>query len=308
MLRIKQLKQLRQLKELKQPIRKTILTLTLIGALTGIGAGGALGASLTTVDGTVLQLPPGITVFDAKAVETPKGKINLLDAKTLTAVNKALVKTYQDYGKDKKIATLEKFTGKPIRDVDFYQLQGSDAAGHHVAYVFDLQPTGEIYAAAGGADGKTFQPYDAESAYIQYGEYSKQNGGQTIASAAYLQREVKKSLRESKAHRAADLEKVYRERGETLSPEQTKYIMALWDSVDVAYSDASLGKPIHSRMGKGYFDFSRANISVDKFSIPMGVIILSRFTDKGPVYTIAVMNDSSFAYWQSVLSQLWQIR
>lgn len=245
--------------------------------------------SVTTAGNQTVNMPTGITVFNAEQVETPQGTVDLMKRiresvnKSLSTAQMQVTPSLTAQQVKNAIAGVDK-AQKVIDTLNIYQLQGITNEGHTTAMVYTLKDT-----------SATGQPKDI--------------GGATNA------KELQKQL--DTFNRISDgLVGSFLQRSATYDPQSmkeqqdllSKYYDAMGKDVSYDISEYSPSKKVQSNVGPVYISTVRVTKIKDGLYSPVALIVLQQQTNTGRVITVVDTNQHDYAYWYNVVKTAWGIQ
>lgn len=273
--------------------------------------------SLVTTDHQVLQVPTNIGVFNAQQVKTPQRFVNLINQQTIDALNKGIREGLQESGKDTKQAEFASYQGNLIKNLNFYQLQGENEQGHHVAYIGEilLDPSYRDLIPADKRKGdKKYNPTSAFSELLNLEKKNTTTYGNNAESANIaIQKELAKQMPAMVENfQKSMLAAAAKQAGKPGARTFTKEDMALWTNyyktINLKYTYYEPSQTVMTNLGKAIYQENRGYMMLDNLQYPMTTFSLIRFTNEGPVLTLIYVNDPSFNFWQKEVKSIWGIK
>ncbi len=306
-------------------ITKKQLKLWVCGALVATAMMGSASAVdvLRTADGYGLTMPAGITVFDANDVTTPQGKKAIFTPQMITMANQMYSQLIRQQAVALGKPELANFNGEVVKSMNVSELKGTDAQGHHVAYVMDIETGKDFRVFVNTFDKKTSATYDMKKSreedlarnqeWVKKAKSPKEYGQLVTAE---MQKEMLKNFDQQIARQnvqIAELKAKLAAQGkptaglQPITPEQAAMMKHLYTLISVETSQMPVEKVVGSRLGEAVYSEGRMNIVFDGYSFPMSVFSLARYKEHTMSVSAIMMNDSSYDFWKPVIQQVWQV-
>lgn len=309
--------------------KKKLITLACSTLLVTAGVGMSFADTYKTIDGHVLTTPAGISVFSAKEVQTKAGVKNLFSPETIKALNTGIEKGVNQAGKngsfegvyDQELAENNKetnpltapkpkafseFKGELVKDINFQELKGNDADGHHVAYVFEVTVPKEglnaFYKSMGVEESYDYSNLtEKDVGAIE----AKKNKPVTKVDIAKLNKEIKENQIKALAY-----QEVRMPNGQTrpLSESEKLILKEYINLITYEPRDEVLYANIKSEVGEVSYYEGRLNTKVESMSFPLSVINIVQYKPEGLSSTFIMMNDNSFDYWKQQVATIWNLK
>ncbi len=241
----------------------------------------------------VQHLPKGVSIFDFRHVETPKGEVNLFAEVPIARLNEEIRKRLKSDTGSPVAKAMETYKGPIVESYNVYELKGDTPDTHHIAMAFDISLSKEfiheVYPSKALADGY----------YVAaLGRAAKDHKGQW--SVASLQREVDVFLsayKEKEVRRIGANKAISGER-KTL---QKRLVTSLHENIqEVTMPTVQTG----GFVGPVLWGTARVEGLMDGKYSPVGILYGVYETNKGVSLFAVLTPDSSFDYWNGTVSTM----
>ncbi len=274
-------------------LNKKVMTLACATCLT-VGMGAV--ACADTVDlgyGMYGSTSPAVKAVEVMYVPTDAKLRNNEQNQMLFAANKEAVNAINANLKWHSSVPVNPIKGEVLDGFSYYQLQGTDKQGHHVAslLVIDYAKSGldqtigiDKTISEKGSEADKAKLKNSISKHVSV--YSKENAQQQLAR-------FDKLLAADKKTSAKDKEAI-----STFAGFMAKQLSV--DATHVAY------KPVQTRYGTAVTGDVRGAVGFDGFRNSFALIGYAIPTDKGLSVQFLYSDDSSYDYWNNELNHMYQ--
>ena len=303
-------------------LNKKVMTLACATCLT-VGMGAV--ACADTVDlgyGMYGSTSPAVKAVDVMHVPTDAKLRNNEQSQMLFAANKEVVNTFNANLKWYSSVPVNPIKGEVLDGFSYYQLQGTDKQGHHVAslLVIDYAKSGldqtigiDKTISEKGSEADKAKLKNSISKHVSV--YSKENAQQQLASlpgdtveGAKLAKAVKAINDNIPSHINNTFDKLLAADKKTSAKDKEAIstfagFMAKQLSVDathVAY------KPVQTRYGTAVTGDVRGAVGFDGFRNSFALIGYAIPADKGLSLQFLYSDDTSYDYWTNELNHMYQ--
>lgn len=303
-------------------LNKKMMTLAFATCLT-VGVGAVVCAD--TVDlgyglyGTTSPTVKAVEMWHISSDETMRTRA---DNEILRKANENALATVNEFLKKEYSVPVKPMTGLIADGTSWYQLQGTNAQGHHVGYLISIDYSksaldqvigiNQVISENGSDSDKAKIKRDM---YKGITEYTKLNAQHQLASlkgesleGSKLEKSVKEINLKLPLVLSDELNKVPLNSKKMSVADQQEMINILKFGVKQIQVDAThlAYKPVQTRYGTAVTGDARVAISYDGFKYPFSVTGFAIPTDKGVVLQFLWSEDSSHDYWANELNHMYQ--
>ena len=290
-------------------MKKNWLAIACAAALTVVGTWAVDAATIQNGRGESVNLPAGVTATDLNqfnvAVKADRGHaVNeaVFDKKFLAKMNDSIrTAVNKNHAAD---STIPEYKGDAIQGVTFYQLQGTDADGHHVGYALSMALNKDIIASMTPEQKASLaQVMDSKMAgHMSSVEVVKANQDMAAGYAAELDRfEKDLDAKYQAAVKAKDKKAM-----KNLAEDKAQFLEVKPFMQLVSFDLSGLATEALPKVGQqsNMYDIMAMDFVYDGFSLPWAVSDIRQDNGQSINVMMVFSIDASRPYWASVLKEI----
>ncbi len=267
------------------------------------------GKNMKWLDGTVVTVPKGISVFDAQEVLGKTKDGGLLDKKTANEINAELKKVFTEEVKARKgtktetkednaLKAFADHKGPYINNLAFYELKKHGMSAGSVAYVLQMDVDKDLVQALLNVEtnrNDTYSPENYIKAEKEIRPLSKEDIKKKIEEQILLSQQTWKASIETDPKVKAMMVK---------NPAAFVHLENYVKSVNVdllAYSGLTIVEKGRSKIA---LESQRINLQIDGFYFPLGIYSWAKADPDRVVATLIFTPDVNYETWLPIVREM----